>query len=137
MLDTEELSPFIPHWQIFNNDGTSSDEDDGIVNGVRQYSILRQVWRSAELQAFCRFLDRQYIALHPDTRMRLRVPSVRVSTAPAPKGLPINWYSRTWLNTLTEQQRRNLHLGDPVPLVIPDNLHTPGAGGSGGPGESL
>lgn len=120
------LHHLVEPFEALGEEGTSTDEEaDRAPGGAPVYGILRKPWRSAELEAFCRFLDKM-VVLDPYRKappnLTLRIPSNHISTRPPPSHLPRNWYAADWLAQLSEQKLYLLHPKDPVPLEIPDDL---------------
>ncbi|OBZ65012.1 hypothetical protein A0H81_14983 [Grifola frondosa] len=108
--------------------GTSSDESDN-ENGVVEYSVLVKPWRNPLLADWIRVFDAAYRTLrlssgNKSTRSahpHLRVESQKESSSRAPTGLPINAYSRRWLETLSDFDMEAL---SPQPSKY-DFTHTP------------
>lgn len=108
--------------------GMSEDEPDwrsavGKVPGG--YFVVRPVWRAQEVTNWLRVIDSVYLARRftPDGRVtrgswiRNRKPSSKVDHTAAPiKGLPINFYDKGWLGSLSPGEKRSLKVGAAVDL---------------------
>lgn len=81
-------------------EGNSSDEEDGVKDGVKCYGVIQKEWRSAPLIKFLRTVSafgEPSSTSHRGSRMRYRYQSDRVSLTRAVAGLPINFYDAEWL----------------------------------------
>ena len=111
-------------------------EDEAYVVGDRlHYRKLRLAWQSKapDVIDWKRTLDNLHMSTRhksngdrkPGRLPRHRYPASGTRTSDPtvyPKGLPINFYDQTWLTTLDEFERRQLHAKKAVELIFPDNI---------------
>jgi hypothetical protein len=104
--------------------GMSEDEPDpgsttSWKKGPRKYFVIRPVWRSQEVTDWLRTIDLVYL----DTRfaadgrpmrgrwVRDRIRSTKVDQAAQPiNGLPLNFYDKAWLASLSTKRKRRLEI---------------------------
>ncbi|KAI0744437.1 hypothetical protein C8Q76DRAFT_573574, partial [Earliella scabrosa] len=111
--------------------GRHMSGDEAVVEGVdddrqkhpRAYHIVEAAWQSEEFKAFVRVLDEWHIEdwrlkvgekLRGGNSPRVRIPLAkpRVINSPAPIGLWRNCYSPSWLRSLKDHAREQLHIID-------------------------
>lgn len=85
--------------------GTSSDEEQEHVGGVKEYVAFDKIWRSKPFEEILRWLDKKHAEMRnphgaPIRRRYLR-PGVARANFTVPKGLPINCYDSTYLRSLS------------------------------------
>jgi len=104
-------------------DGMSSDDD---ANETGSHSIIpKSNWRSAEVTQLLRLLDIGHGEKTSGTSRRpFRIRSVdshhsRTSDRPAPKKLPINCYTKAYLDSLSEFDRNILEPAKAIEFEIP------------------
>ncbi|KDR79748.1 hypothetical protein GALMADRAFT_136359 [Galerina marginata CBS 339.88] len=104
-------------WQVATQlglGGTSSDEsgEEG-VNTSRKAFVIRSVgWRSDELVPYLQMIDRDFNRFNRygnkrpgnPLRDRVRLPTAKASVRPAIRGLPKNFYDKTWYANLTNEE---------------------------------
>lgn len=107
-------------------EGNSSDEDDGVKDGVKCYGVIQKQWRSAALIKLLRTISDfgdPSSSSRRGSRMRFRYQTDRVSLTRAVPGLPINFYDAEWLQRQSAWERKRLRI-NPVEydLSIPEDI---------------
>lgn len=92
--------------------GTSSDEEQEHVGGVKEYVAFDKIWCSKPFKEILRWLDKKHAEMRnphgaPIRRRYLR-PGVARANFTVPKGLPIDCYDSTYLCSLSGTRRRVL-----------------------------
>lgn len=114
----------------------SEDEPDPRSTTVRarasrKYFVIRPAWRSSEVASWLRVMDRVYLDLRfaADGRAtrgkwtRNRIQSSKVDqTAQAIKGLPINFYDKVWLASLSPKKKRRLDMTEAIDLAHTEEM---------------
>lgn len=107
----------------------SGDESDHS-GGRRRYVVRKLQWRSNDVTNTLRVLDALALVSHwtSDGRPRpgkfphVRIDSTRVEDRDPVRNLPRNFYKVDWLNTLDEHELRELNMGKPIDLNLPDHI---------------
>jgi hypothetical protein len=111
----------------------SADSSGGErANHPLAYKIRRSAWMSRELEDYFHTADRMFREdwskpfgrrRTPGNPPRTRIPSNKPPdlNAVAPKGLPVNFYSQEWLNTLKPYQLTELDVQPAWDLTIPED----------------
>lgn len=116
--------------QRLGREGMSSDESD-FSNGVKQFRILKKLWREPKLTAWLRVFDSiaREKRINPVTETtrgaepRQRFESGKYDNSSPPVGqLPWNAYSQTWYQNLTAYAQKRLQ----ARKKTYDFSHTPG-----------
>ncbi|KAI0314396.1 hypothetical protein OF83DRAFT_1174769 [Amylostereum chailletii] len=123
------LHTFVPAMEAMGEEGHSGDESDH-AGGNRQFAIVNQDWRAAQLRTWVRVLDLLHISLRfkedgsasRGSWPRIRKPSIRSTKGVAVTGLPENFYNAEWLAKLTERWRAVLDVQPAISLDIPHAL---------------
>lgn len=109
--------------------GMSEDEADWRSSSGKtptQYLVVCPAWRSKEVSSWLQVIDNVYLArrfktdgrVTPGNWVRNRIRSGRVShTAEPVKSLPVNFYDKDWLESLTPRKRRALGASDAIDLT--------------------
>lgn len=108
--------------------GDESDHSDG----HRRYVVWKLNWRSSEVTTVLRALDALALVSHwtsdgwprPGKFPHARIYSDRVENRDPVPNLPRNFYQKDWLNTLDKYELRELNIGQPINLDLPDRLLT-------------
>ena len=103
-----------------------SDHENGTNLGRSRYAIVNEAWRSDELIKWLRTIDllaigekwRQRVVAQRGNVRRLRIHSTLSKDGLAVSGLPENCYSRSWLDTLNDYERRILNMQPPLDMTF-------------------
>ena len=116
-----DLRQHVSTLELLGVNGMSSDEEDQY-RGTKQYRVFKKVWREEAVTPWLRVFDAAYrrTRLEPMESGAGAVPRVRFVTntvAPWPlrnvvKRLPKSAYDQTWLESLTERERRCLRVAE-------------------------
>ncbi|KAI0715208.1 hypothetical protein C8Q76DRAFT_618222 [Earliella scabrosa] len=129
VTDHKELSRYEKVLRILGPAGMSSDESM-TERGVKQYIILKKVWRGDDVTLLLRTLDAlaRRDRLNPQTRkrrgapprLRKEGPSTSDRTPPPP-GLPINAFDATWLKERSDYDLELLAIDKEPFNFVPSN----------------
>lgn len=123
---TPELATFAGHVENWGVDVVSEDESCGEDSG---YSISRITWRSAAATSFLRSMDAIYLSTrYKDGKCgrgsvpRERYPCLRTKSIEPKSGLPLNFYNKSWLDSLGEEEKRSLDAREPLNFELPETV---------------